>query len=147
MTDYPDNLYIKMLIANQDIEIPKSITDSKEQYLYYKEHYFDHINFKEDWLIRTSFFYPKILRYLNDLTFNSAERINESLDIIIDLTDEKSEIFQFLVVNLLNKYADTNTYDTDIWKHLVERYYISGKATWANEEQLQKIIDSYNKKE
>lgn len=148
MTDYPDNLYIKMLIANQDIEIPESITDKKEQYLYYKEHYFDYINFNEDWLIRTSFFYPKVLRYLNDLTFNSAEHINESLDIIIDRTNEKSEIFQFLVVNLLNKYANTIAYDyTDIWKHLVEKYYISGKATWVSEEQLQKIIDSYNKKE
>ncbi|MDC9724132.1 MAG: DUF5106 domain-containing protein [Urechidicola sp.] len=147
INDYPDNLFVKMLLANQDVEIPESITDDKEQYLYYKEHFFDYINFKDDWLIRTSFFYPKVLRYLDDLTYNSVEHINESLDLIIDRTDEESEMFQFLVVNLLNKYANTTTYDyTDVWKHLVEQYYISGKATWASEEQLQKIIDSYHKK-
>ena len=136
-----------MLITDQEIEIPETITDAKEQYFYYKEHYFDNINFKDDWLIRTSFFYPKVLRYLDDLTYNSVEHINESLDVIIDKTEGDNEIFQFLVVNLLNKYANNNTYDyTDVWKHLVEKYYISGKATWTSEEQLKKIIDSYNMK-
>ena len=147
IADYPDNLFVEMLKANQEISIPETITDETEQYIYYKEHYFDYIDFKDDWLIRTRFFYPKVLRYLDDLTYNSVKHVNESLDIIIDKTDEDSELFQFLVVNLLNKYANNNTYDfTDVWKHLVEKYYISGKATWTSEEQLKKIIDSYNKK-
>ncbi|MFK5879188.1 MAG: DUF5106 domain-containing protein [Flavobacteriaceae bacterium] len=147
ITDYPNNLFVKMLKANQEISIPGTITDETKQYIYYKEHYFDHINFKNNWLIRTSFFYPKVLRYLDDLTYNSVEHINESLDVIIDKTEDDSEIFQFLVVNLLNKYANNNTYDyTDVWKHLVEKYYISGKATWTSEEQLKKIIDNYNMK-
>ncbi len=147
IADYPDNFFVKMLKASQEISIPETITDETEQYLYYKKHYFDYINFKDDWLIRTSFFYPKVLRYLDDLTYNSVEHINESLDIVIDKTNEDSELFQFLVVNLLNKYANNNTYDyTDVWKHLVEKYYLSGKATWTSEDQLKKIIDSYNKR-
>ena len=147
IADYPDNLFVKMLKANQEISIPDSITDETEQYLYYKKHYFDFIDFNDDWLIRTNFFYPKVLRYLDELTYNSVEHINESLDIIIDQTDEKSELFQFLVITLLNKYSFNANYDhTDVWKHIVEKYYITGKATWASEEQLKKIIDSYNSK-
>lgn len=144
--NYPDNLFAKILKARQEVSIPESITVEKQQYIYYKSHYFDNIDFNNEWLNRTQFFYPKIETYIEQLTIQNPESIIKSIDEVLEYMDEKSELYKFYVVTFLNKYAKgTDSNSTIIYRHIVKAYYISGKAIWASEEQLKKIIDSYNK--
>src|SRR5690606_9782263 len=67
VADHPDMLVGKMIYMSMDIEIPEppknekgEIIDSSFSYNYFRDHYFDHIDFKDDRLVNTPIFHNKL---------------------------------------------------------------------------------------
>ncbi len=147
---YKDNLFSKfpnsilkaLLKGSENISIPEALNkDEKKRYIYYKSHYFDNINFKDDRLFRTPFLYPKITSYIEKLTPQHPDSINVSIDRILGAMDKDSDMFKFYVSHFLNEYAKSKVVGFDaVYVHLVETYYDKGMTPWVEEEQLDKII-------
>lgn len=138
--EYGDWLYGKFLGTMMEPTIPESITDQDERFWWYKAHYFDNVDFADDRLLRTVALDQKASNYLENLTFKDPDSINSSLDEIIGRTEENDEVFQYFVPTMLNKYIEEKMMGYDgIYVHMVETYYLSGKAWWADSASLAKM--------
>ena len=137
---YPDNMFTKIIRANMESQVPASITDETEIFYYYRNHYFDKINFEEEWLIRTPFFDRKINQYVDKMIVQHPDSLIPAVDEIIERAGGNDEMFKYLVVSMVNKFAKSKIMGFDaIYVHIVRTYYLSGRATWADEEQLEKM--------
>ena len=67
----------------------------------------------------------------------------ESVDFLLEKMDPKSDFFKFYVVHFINKAASSKVVGMDkVYVHMVDNYYANGRAYWADEEQLAKMIDN-----
>lgn len=141
-----NNLFGKFIKFNQDISIPEDISEEgNARFYYYRDHFFDHTPFNDPWLIYTPGYVSKIETYLEKLTAKHQDSIIESIDFILSQINEGTENYKYTVVTLFNKYASSKAmYAGNIYTHMAEKYYLSGKAFWADEKQLSQIRDRYN---
>lgn len=147
----PDLLLTKIFNAGWEPEIPEipllpnGRKDSTFAYLYFKSHYFDKFDMKDDRLLRSPVFANKIKQYVEKLTPQMPDSINFAASKLIGLTDEKSEIFKYLVYWITNTYEKSEIMGMDaVFVFMAENYYLSGKAFWVDESQIQKIRDRVN---
>lgn len=150
---YPQSFYAKVLKMIEDVKIPDApkdekgnITDSTFQYRYYKEHYFDNIDFADDRLLRTPILHGKVMYYIEKMTPQSPDSINLAVDVVLAKAKVNNEMFKFWLIDLLNFYAKSNIMGFDgVYVHLVENYYAKGLANWTDEADLYRITDRAKK--
>jgi thiol-disulfide isomerase/thioredoxin len=114
----------------------------RDQYLfnYYKEHYFDLVDFKDDRCVRIPLFFQKVDQYIQKMTLQHPDSINVALDYVLGKCNIESEVYKFLLSHYLNYYANSKFVGMDgVYVHLVESYYANGKATWLDKENLAKM--------
>jgi peroxiredoxin len=144
MARYPDFLYTKVLRSMEDPQVPEAPAgaDSLFAFYYYRNHYFDHVDFSDDRLLRTPVLFNKANTYIERLTYRHPDSIARALDLIISKSEANEEVFQFFVVHYLNQYAQSKIMGYDaIYVHLVEQYYMSGKAFWTDSATVEKMAE------
>lgn len=144
--EYPDFLYSAMLKATKEPKIPiEARKDTLATYKYYKAHYWDLIDFSDDRLLRTPILQGKLVQYLDKVCNPNADSlIKENLWLI-----EKAEkgnnfdMFKYMVVSLLNKYANSKKMGDDaVYVAIAENYYCTGIALqWTDSAQVEKICN------
>lgn len=145
LSKHPEDIFSQMLIAQQEVSIPNEVTNQSEQLYYYKKHFFDNIDFTKNWLIRTNIIPQKISLYLGQLTHPTIDSLTASIDYILDQAKVNEEVYKFILVNFLNKYATSNIMiANNLYAHLLERYYFTGKAAWMEAELLNKMKARYD---
>ncbi len=146
---FPDFLSTVLIKSGREIELP--IFDSTEegrmaQFRYYKTHYFDNIDLGDPKLLRTPFLFQRVTYYLEKLTANHPDSISVGLDSILNWMAPSQETYMYYLSHYLNKYAQAKIVGYDaVYVHLAENYYGKGKATWAQEETILKILDRAKK--
>lgn len=144
---HPDMLLSKIFLASADPEIPEApVIDGKKDstfpYRYYKAHFFDKIDMKDDRLLRTPVLSNKIKQYIERLTPQLVDSINASADYILSLATPRGDIFKYLVYYITNTYEKSNVMGMDgVFVHMAKSYYLSGKAYWVDSTQMEKICD------
>lgn len=74
-------------------------------------------------------FSQKIDQYVNKLTFQIPDWINEALSLILSKCDPKGDNFKYILSNSLNVYANSKYIGMDgVYVYLVENYYGKGLA-------------------
>jgi len=143
---HPGMLYTTVLSAMKEPEIPDppvnpdGSVDSMFAFNYYKSHYFDRFPLDDKRLLRTPLYFNKINQYIEQLTYKIPDSINVAIDRIVDQTRGCDECFRTVVGNTLNKYAGSKIMGMDaVYVHMVEKYYMTGEAFWADEEQVEKM--------
>ncbi len=139
------DLLALLILSTKDVDIPDFQGSEEERnelaYRYYKAHYFDYTDFKDDRVIRLPFFQSKIEKYLNNLTSQHPDSINLELDYILSKCNDHSEVFKYLLSTQLSSFANSKYVGMDgVYVHLVENYYEKGKAPWIDKESLAKIL-------
>ena len=143
---HPDVLLSKIFDATWEPEIPENPTlpngrkDSTFAYRYFKAHYFDKFDLRDDRLLRSPVFGNKIKQYVEKLTPQMPDSINAMAAKLIGMTDEKGETFKYLVYWITNTYEKSEIMGMDaVFVFMAENYYLNGKAYWVEEAQMQKI--------
>jgi thiol-disulfide isomerase/thioredoxin len=146
VTAHPDVLLAKIFNASWEPEIPENPTlpdgrkDSTFAYRYFKAHYFDKFDLKDDRLLRSPVFGNKVKQFIEKLTPQIPDSINAAAKRLIGLTDEKSETFKYLVYWITNTYEKSEIMGMDaVFVYMAKNYYINGKAYWVEDAQLTKI--------
>lgn len=112
--------------------------DSIYQYYYYKNHYFEGINFKDDRIVYTPFFAEKVKKYFDQVIVQHPDSIIKELDKILLQCVPGSTMFNALVGHFAYKfeqnksmsfdqYGRSNTFEK-VFIHLADRYIVSGKT-------------------
>jgi thiol-disulfide isomerase/thioredoxin len=149
----PKLFYSKVLKMMEEIPVPDppkdekgNIIDSLFQYKYYRNHYFDNIDFADDRLLRTPILHGKVMYYVEKLVPQIPDSINAACDYVLTKAKANDEMFKYWLIELLNHYAKSNIMGFDaVYVHLVENYYAKGMAKWANEADVYRITDRAKK--
>jgi thiol-disulfide isomerase/thioredoxin len=146
LKEEPRSLLSLIIRWSLDVEIPEFSDRSKDErdqiiFNYYRDHFFDHADFKDDRSIRLPLVFPKIDQYIQRLTMQHPDSINLALDYVLQKCVPESELFKFLLSHYLNLYANSKYVGMDgVYVHLVEAYYAAGKAPWIDRENLAKMV-------
>ena len=76
----------------------------------------------------------------------NADSIKKSADILVKLSRQNGDIFQYVVSYITSTYERSKIMGMDaVFVHMVENYYMTGEADWINEKQLDKIEERAEK--
>lgn len=148
---HPNTLTAALIKANLPLDTPtfEELTDEKEKevkrWRWTQKHYFDHINLGDNRMVRTPFLYQRIDHFINKMTVQHPDTINQALNQVLTLMQPSEELFKYYLVHFVNFYAKSKIVGMDaVYVHLVKNYYAKGLAPWTEEEQLKKMVDNAN---
>jgi len=151
--EHPQTFLAKIFTTMNEPEIPKEIPvlpngrkDSTFAYYYLKSHFWDNVDFSDNRLLRTPIFGAKVDKYFNDLTPRIPDSIDASADLVAAKARVDSEMYRYIVWWVTYSYETSKIMGMDaVFVHMVENYYMNGKAWWVDSASLSKMIDRARK--
>lgn len=126
--------------------LPDGKEDSAFAYNYYKGHYWDNFNFQDDRLIYTPVYDAKLEEYFSKLVLPLIDSIEMEADKLLTKTEGTKDLFKYTLWWLTHYVESSKVMGMDeVFVYLVENYYMKGKATWLDNDQLQKYIEQAQK--
>jgi thiol-disulfide isomerase/thioredoxin len=106
-------------------------------YISYKNHFFDNVDFKEPGLIRSPVLGGRLDQYFRQVVIQMPDSIIKEADRLLEKASVNEDVFQYVAVWLMNKYAASEIMGHDaVVVFLADRVYLAGKAPWASEEYI-----------
>ncbi len=144
---------LKLKREHYPAEVPKASNgrpDSVYQYFYYRDHYFDEFNFKDDRLLNTPFFAEKIKAYFESIVPQQPDSVIKDFDNMMRRCTPGSTVFNTLVGHFTYKFETNKEMIFDrngksqsfekVFVHLCENYIVNGKTQgYYDEETIAKI--------
>ena len=132
-----------MMTKSPELEIASespTIEQKKAQYNYYKDHFFDGIDFESEGLIRAPNFYNKVKEYIDRVTFQNPDSIIASIDYVLSKCENNDELFRFWMGTFFAEYQNPKIMGMDkVFVHLSDNYYLNGKIEWADSTLLAEL--------
>lgn len=146
----PGTLLANMISAMKNPEIPDFHIpeDSKNpdslkwtmSYKYTVEHFFDHIDFSDERLLRTPVLHSKLEHFFTRTLIQHPEAIIPEAVRVVELSKSNEKVFQYVLVYLLNHYERSQIMGLDeVFVELAEKYYLTGEAFWVTDETRKKL--------
>lgn len=143
--NHPKLLLSEYLKLTLPFKIPDSLTNYQKKQKYYKNHFFDNINFKDQRLLNTPFFDKKIKKYFSDYLIQNPDTIIKNIDLLINRAGDCSEVKQYLIWYFTLTYDRSRTMGFDaVFVHLAERYYKNDSSDWIYPLLRENIIKKAN---
>ncbi len=106
-------------------------------YNYYKDHFFDNIDFSEPGLIRSPVLGGKLEQFFRQVVIQLPDSINREADRLLEKSAADSDMFQYVAVWMMNRFASSEIMGHDaVVVHLADKVYLAGKAPWASGEYI-----------
>lgn len=128
-------------------EVPNTFNgrpDSIAAFNYYKNHYWDEVDFKNDAVMRNPFFYSKLKKYFDQVVPTHPDSIAVAVDKILLKTNQNSMLFKTMLAYFTNTYetAPIMGYDK-VFVYLVDNYFKTGKAAdlYSDAGVVKRVID------
>lgn len=132
---HPKSFTAQLLLFQDRPEIPATIVDKTEQFYYYRSHFFDGKDWNFTAIARTPTYQTMMDEYIDQLTIQSPDSLIVSCDLLLSKVKQNKELFKYTLITLTNKYAASKTICFDnVYLHLVDQYYLSGRAFWLSKE-------------
>ena len=144
MREHSTLFYATLLGVMQETEIPSALNeaDNRVKFQYYHDHFLDNIDFSDAGIIRTPVFHNKMMNYLDKATEQVPDSLMKASVGLVELSRANDDVFQYVLVQVLNKYANSEIVCMDkIYVELVMRYYKTGLAYWTDSAQNAKIVE------
>ena len=110
------------------------------KYHYYKNHYWDNIDFSDARLLRTTLIENKINSFFTRVVPNSVDSIIVESERLIEKSKANPEVYRFVVNKLLSNFEMSGKWSNDnIFVALANKYYLSGQAPWADSSFVQQL--------
>ncbi|RYE24412.1 MAG: DUF5106 domain-containing protein [Sphingobacteriales bacterium] len=150
---YPNSQLANIFNAMETPVVPEGkhlqangTVDSAFNYNYYKEHYWDKFNFKDDRLINTPVYDAKLDEYMNKLTLPYEDSVVKEANYLLTKARGSKELFKYTLWWLTRNAEASKIMGMDaVFVYLVENYYMKGDAYWLSNDDLQKYIDRAHK--
>lgn len=152
---FPNTLYSAFIKGLQepempDFNIPENISNKDsltftKQYEFYSKHFLDNIDFTDKRFLRLPFFAEKLDFYFDKVLVQHPDTISKAAIATIEKSRSDNEIFQFVTQYLFNKVNDNKIMGMEnAMVALADKYYLSGEATWASDEFIEKLEKHLN---
>ena len=146
----------KIVKMSMDIEIPETpkdakgnIIDSNFRFNYFRAHYWDNIDLRDDRLVNTPVFHSKLEYYFGkNMMIQHWDTVIYHAFKFCDGLNPKSKTFEYCVSWVTSTYGKSNIMGMDkVYIYMADRYYCSknseGKspAFWMTEEKLKDLCE------
>lgn len=159
--DHPEDLLTKILKCSKPIDIPEFPTKYKQdgsvdslkmqmdRFVYYKQHYFDNVDFSCSGLIRTPkpVFFNNYKGYWdNVMKYESNDSIFYYANIIIDRAKKSNIMYKYIIDDVTTRYLQDGIMGHDeIYVNMIDKYFKSGIATWLSPSDVEMNVNRANK--
>jgi thiol-disulfide isomerase/thioredoxin len=153
----PTKLVSKIIKMSMDVVVPEApkdatgkIIDENYRYKYYRAHYWDNIDLKDDRLVNTPVFGSKMEYYFGkNMLVQHPDTVLAFAFPFCDQFDKKSELFKYSVDYITNSFAKSKIMGLDkVYVYMVNRYYCQMDAAgnsiayWmTDKEKLKELCD------
>ncbi|MBS1772013.1 MAG: DUF5106 domain-containing protein [Bacteroidetes bacterium] len=150
---YPNTLLTNIFNAMRQPEVPEGphylpngAVDSNFSYYYFKGHYWDYFNFKDDRLIHTPIYDQKLDEYFNKYLLPTPDSLEKEADMLLAKARGRKELFKY-TLHWITQWANESKIMglDEVFVYLVENYHMKGDAYWMDNETLNKYIDRARK--
>lgn len=139
--------YSKILNLMREVDVPEApkkadgSIDSNFKYYYFKNHYWDYIDFNDDRLLYTPIFENKFKYYFDKVIIKHPDTLKREVDYVLSkIKNYNSDMMRYCLASLLNDYANSKIMGQDaLYVHIVKNYYANGKAPWTDSATLAKM--------
>jgi thiol-disulfide isomerase/thioredoxin len=147
---HPGNILSTLMYLMEEPKIPPAEKqpggkyDSTFAYRYYKEHYWDGINFWDDRISRTpaSLFDERIDKYYNSLVFQHPDSVIRELDNMLAFASASKEMTKFLLVKFITRYLNMKyMWEDAVFVHLFQKYFSQKDYDWLTPQGKKTITD------
>lgn len=152
----PKKLVSKIVKMSMDIKIPEApvdengvIIDSNFRFNYYRDHYFDNVDLKDDRLVRTPVYHNKLATYFSKgMMIQHWDTIIKYAFKLCDQFEQGSDMYQYNVSWITSEYEKSKIMGMDkVFVMMGERYYCGNnadgtpKSWWMKEESKKKLCE------
>lgn len=142
---YPNLFFTKFLRSMENPQVPEAPAGAGENwaFYYYRSHFFDHVDLADARLLRSPALWNRVNTYLDKLTPKQPDSMAQAIDMILEKARPSDDNFEYLVAKLLNTWGiESKIMGMDaLYVHMVEKYYLSGDAWWADSSLLEKMVE------
>lgn len=151
---HPEKMLSKMMLATKENYTPvvdeKGDTMTDEQRRdYYFHHYFDNIPLDDNFFVRTpkAVFYDRVMQFFDSyLKYAPPAVIEEYLDTVMRKSLKAPNVFQYLVIQLTQKYLQSSVMVHDeVYVYLVQHYFATEANFWTSPSGIEKELTRANK--
>ncbi|HUR66620.1 MAG TPA: thioredoxin-like domain-containing protein [Chitinophagaceae bacterium] len=144
----PGTLLATLLIAMREPELtgklkdPKTKEDSLASYNFYKDQFWEGVNFWDGRLAYTTFFEDKLDKYFNQLVIPHPDSVIREIDNMLGYASVNEEMTRFLLIKFVNRYINQKyMWEDAVFVHLFEKYFSNKDYTWLAEKGKKTITD------
>lgn len=137
-----------LMKAMREPELPEALRkpsnkqDSLAAFRYYKEHYFEGLNFWDGRLAYTPFFEERVDRYFKQLVAFDSDSVIWEIDNMMAYAQINPEMTRLLLVKFLNRYLQQQyMWEDAVLVHLYEKYIANKTYPWLEEKGRKMIQD------
>ena len=156
ITTNPDKLIAKIVRMSMDVEIPEApvnekgiVIDSNFKFNYFRKHFFDHFDFKDDRLVNTPIFHSKLEYFFGkNMMIQHWDTVLYYSYQLCDQLNPKSKTFEYVVSWITSTYGKSNIMGMDkVYIMMADKYYCSknaeGKspAFWVTDDKLKELCE------
>lgn len=110
--------------------------DSLYSYYWYKNHFWDGVDFKDERIIRTPFFDDRVKKYFDNVILQHPDTVIAEIDKMLAKCDQGSLVYNLLLGHFTYKAEQSKIMGFDkVFVHVADKYIISGKATKLYDEE------------
>tara|TARA_R110000737_G_scaffold350964_1_gene391676 strand:- start:41053 stop:42705 length:1653 start_codon:yes stop_codon:yes gene_type:complete len=154
--DNKTTLVAKMIKMSMDIVVPPAPVDENGEaidkefkYHYYRDHYFDNVDFTDDRLVNTPVFGNKLETYFGKTMMPQHwDTINKYAFRLCDNLVPKSEFFRYCVTTIITTFQKSKQMGMDkVYVMMADRYFCTfnedgtSPAFWMPEDKLIELCD------
>jgi len=144
----PDNILSALLVTMKEpqltgkLKVPVNKADSLEAYTFYKDHFWDGVNFWDGRLAYTTFFEEKIDKYFTQLVVPHPDSVIKEIDWMLGPASVNEEMTRFLLVKFVNRYlVQKYMWEDAVFVHLFEKYFAQKDYPWLTAQGRKTITD------
>ena len=136
----------KIIKVNIEPELPKELPtlangkkDSTYLFNYYKNHFFQNIDFTDERMLRTPFLQSRMERYFKDLVYQIQDSVIKDCSRVLNLSKKNKDVYRYCLWYVTNKYENPEILGLDgVFIHLAENFYLKD-ADWLDSTQKAKF--------
>lgn len=150
----PNDIFSTFIQGTKPIDVPpikkaNGDIDTQAQYYYYKDHYWDNFNFKENALVRTpeKFIYNKITNFFRNILPQHPDTAIKYADILLTKTKGAKELDKYFIFKITQLYDTMQLMCMDkVFVHMVDNYYLSDRAFWTDSSTRARMKEGADKR-
>lgn len=119
--------------------------DPAKYFYYYKDHYFDAVDFNDERMLRTpEFIFHRMLqeycKFFLSTRVDSIENVYKDVDALIDKASVNIEFQKYVISYLVDHYETPSVIGMDaVFVYLADNYFINRRLKWADDKAVQLV--------